>query len=244
MDSFSITNLKAVKAKAIRKHRKIEKITNMFRLLEILVVLAVVSRFSIHLPVAAKISGDYIKDAVLALASPRFVFVVGNVIVIVLFTKSGQFPGQDRKGKKSTKADLYEEFVEMSGKVPQQPSPVEQRAETEYRRKQSKSTEIVVREEGSSPASLGIVKSYERSQSEKLPATKWIVSKSEKELKRSVTEKFNDKRSNGCGEEVKTKKKEKGSFPEDKMSSEEFKSTIEAFIERQKRFRRDEEISV
>ncbi|CAI0437969.1 unnamed protein product [Linum tenue] len=221
MDSFNITHLKAVKAKAIRKHRKIEKITNMFRLLEILVVLTVVSSFSVHLPIAAKISSEYFKDAALALASPRFVFVVGNLIVIVLFAKSGQLPGQDGKEKRSKKSDLYEEFVEMS----------EQRAETEHRRKQSKSTEIVVKKEASSPVSLGIVKSYERSQSEKLATTKSIVIKPEKELKRSVTEKLVDK-------------KKKGSFPEDNMSSEEFKSTIEAFIERQKRFRIDEEVSV
>ncbi|CAI0437970.1 unnamed protein product [Linum tenue] len=232
MDSFNITHLKAVKAKAIRKHRKIEKITNMFRLLEILVVLTVVSSFSVHLPIAAKISSEYFKDAALALASPRFVFVVGNLIVIVLFAKSGQLPGQDGKEKRSKKSDLYEEFVEMSGKIPpQQPSSVEQRAETEHRRKQSKSTEIVVKKEASSPVSLGIVKSYERSQSEKLATTKSIVIKPEKELKRSVTEKLVDK-------------KKKGSFPEDNMSSEEFKSTIEAFIERQKRFRIDEEVSV
>ncbi|CAI0437968.1 unnamed protein product [Linum tenue] len=223
MDSFNITHLKAVKAKAIRKHRKIEKITNMFRLLEILVVLTVVSSFSVHLPIAAKISSEYFKDAALALASPRFVFVVGNLIVIVLFAKSGQLPGQDGKEKRSKKSDLYEEFVE--------PSSVEQRAETEHRRKQSKSTEIVVKKEASSPVSLGIVKSYERSQSEKLATTKSIVIKPEKELKRSVTEKLVDK-------------KKKGSFPEDNMSSEEFKSTIEAFIERQKRFRIDEEVSV
>ncbi|CAL1383603.1 unnamed protein product [Linum trigynum] len=234
MDSFNITHLKAVKAKAIRKHRKIEKITNMFRLLEILVVLTVVSSFSVHLPIAAKISSEYFKDAALALASPRFVFVVGNLIVIVLFAKSGQLPGQDGKEKRSKKSDIYEEFVEMSGKIPpQQPSSVEQRAETEHRRKQSKSTEIVVKEQEvlSHATSLGMVKSYERSRSEKLPTTKSIVIKPEKELKRSVTEKFVDK-------------KKKGSFPEDNMSSEEFKSTIEAFIERQKRFRIDEEVSV
>ncbi|CAN0909172.1 hypothetical protein LINGRAHAP2_LOCUS25649 [Linum grandiflorum] len=191
----------------------------MLRLLEILVVLAVLSRVSVQLPVSLKGSGECIKDFLLVLASPRFVFVVGNVIVIVLFAKSGHLPGGVKK------SDLYEQFVEVRGN-------------------QSDKLESVVKEDCSVSSSENrvtqndeleaIVKSYERSQSENLTSYRMPV----KELRRSVTENLTKKK--------KEKKKNKGGdqFPEDNLSSEEFKSTIEAFIERQKRFRRDEENSV
>ncbi|CAN0909170.1 hypothetical protein LINGRAHAP2_LOCUS25649 [Linum grandiflorum] len=214
MDSFTV---RAVKAKAIKKQRKIQNVTNMLRLLEILVVLAVLSRVSVQLPVSLKGSGECIKDFLLVLASPRFVFVVGNVIVIVLFAKSGHLPGGVKK------SDLYEQFVEDCSV-----------SSSENRVTQNDELEAIVKENRSGSATSMIVKSYERSQSENLTSYRMPV----KELRRSVTENLTKKK--------KEKKKNKGGdqFPEDNLSSEEFKSTIEAFIERQKRFRRDEENSV
>ncbi|CAN1255927.1 hypothetical protein LINPERPRIM_LOCUS9128 [Linum perenne] len=199
----------------------------MLRLVEILVVLAVLSRVTVQLPVSFKGSGDYIKDFLLILVSPRFVFVVGNIIVVVLFVKSGHLTGLEGKGS-SKSSDLYEQFVEMSSK-----SAVEKTEENrgkqsedkteENRGKQSeeKSEAIVKKQDRSSSDSTMVVRNYERSKSEKLTRSRSIT----KELRRS-------------------KKEKKDEFPEDDLSSEEFKSTIEAFIERQKRFRRDEENSV
>ena len=110
MDSFNTTNIRIEKAKAIKKHRKIQKIASLFRLIEIGAVLALISRFSIELPVAVRNSSEYFKDLTVILVSPRFVFVLGNMIIITLFAKSGQFSGHHSNGKNPS-SDLYDEFV-------------------------------------------------------------------------------------------------------------------------------------
>ncbi|KAJ6402827.1 hypothetical protein OIU84_014856 [Salix udensis] len=90
-------------------------------------------------------------------------------------------------------------------------------------------------------------KTYNRSQSEK--SKRPNSNKSCRELRRSATER--------CRKSIDSNKElEKSSCPEDKMSNEEFRCmtedkmsneefrcTIEAFIARQKRFRKDEENS-
>ncbi|KAJ6906167.1 hypothetical protein NC652_023806 [Populus alba x Populus x berolinensis] len=213
MDSFNITSIKIEKAKAIKKHRKIQKIASLFRLIEIGVVLALISRFSIQLPVAVKNSSEYFKDLTVILASPRFVFVLGNMIVITLFAKSGQFSGQDSNGKNPS-TDLYDEFVEKS--------------EKKCREKQVTYVEYKVTEDTSTSLER---KKYHRSQSEKLERPD-----SSRELRRSATDK--------CRKTIDSaKESEKSSSPEEKMSNDEFRSTIEAFIARQKRFLIDEENS-
>ncbi|KAJ9128790.1 hypothetical protein P3X46_034472 [Hevea brasiliensis] len=226
MDSFTIRHIKLEKANAIKKHRPLQKIANLFRFLEICVVLALISKFSIQLPVAVKNSSEYFKDLTVVLGSPRFVFILGNAIVITLFAKSGQFSGHDSTGKKSG-TDLYEEFVEKS-----ESSQGLHQYEAGHTEKQSSSVECTVAEETCATVEI---KNYRRSQSEKLD--RGTCNKSCRELRRSVTEK--------CRESIESVEGwMKISYPEDSMSNEEFRSTVEAFIARQKRFRRDEENSV
>ncbi|KAJ4849901.1 hypothetical protein Tsubulata_037132 [Turnera subulata] len=243
MDSFNVSNIKVEKANALKKHRQLQKIANMFRLVEICLVLALISRFTIQLPVAVKNSSDYFKDLTVTLVSPRFVFVIGNVIVITLFAKSGQFSGQD-SGVKNSRTDLYEEFVEKSEKG--------QRYEVAYSQKESTQVGFKVTTDQDSCVALETnptcemsqsenldacvaleKKSYERSQSENLSRPKCNKSC----LRRTATE--ISKKGSGSGEGLLVKK----TYPEDKMSNEEFRCTIEAFIARQKQFRKDEENS-
>ncbi|XP_011048131.1 PREDICTED: uncharacterized protein LOC105142274 [Populus euphratica] len=222
MDSFNITSIKIEKAKAIKKHRKIQKISSLFRLIEIGAVLALIARFSIQLPVAIKNSSEYFKDLTVILVSPWFVFVLGNMIVITLFAKSGQFSGQD-SNRKNPSTDLYDEFVEKSEK-----SQETHQYEAECREKQVTFVEYKVTEDTSTSLER---KKYHRSQSEKLERPD-----SSRELRRSATDK--------CRKTIDSaKESEKSSFPKDKMSNDEFRSTIEAFIARQKRFLIDEENS-
>ncbi|KAI9180385.1 hypothetical protein LWI28_004274 [Acer negundo] len=154
MDSFRINNIQVEKANAIMKHhRQLRKMANWFRLIEICVVLLVVSRFSSQLPLAVKNSGGYFRELTVFIVSPRFVFVVGNLIVITLFAKSGQFSSQDSPGKNSG-SDLIKEFVDKSEKTQNI-----HRQEIEYREKQSTCAEKVASDE---------IKHYKRSQSEDL----------------------------------------------------------------------------
>ena len=224
MDSFEITNIKVEKANAIHKHRRIRKMASLFRIVEICVILILVSRFTLQLPFAVKISAEYFKDFALFLVSPRFVFILGNVIVAILFGKSGQFSLQD-SAKKDPANDFYREFVQKSEKTQNI-----HRYEVENREKKSICTEKLLCDEAYTSLQT---KGYRRSQSENFKRVN--CEKSCRELRRGGTEKF--KKSTNPGERL-----VKSSFPEDKMSNEEFRRTIEAFIARQQKFRMEEEL--
>lgn len=223
MDSFQINNLKVEKANAILKNRQLRKVGNLFRLVEICVLLVLISRFTTKLPVAVKSSGEYFKDLSIILVSPRFVFIVGNAIVITLFAKSGQFSAQDSTTENS-RNDIYEEFVQKSEK-----SQNTSRFEVGNRGKQNICEEMMIAD---GVCTSREAKIYRRSQSENLKHVN--CNKSCKELRRSGTEKYS--KSTDSSERL-----VKNSCPEDYMSNEEFRCTIEAFIERQKRLRREEE---
>ena len=223
MDTFDI---KLEKRNAILKHRQLCKIANLLRFVEVCVVLVWISRFTTHLPVAVKNSGEYFRGLSVVLVSPRFVFIVGNAIVITLFAKAGQFSAQDS----TSGTDLYEEFVEKSEK-----SQAIQRYEIENREKQSKKS---VDEEKivslNVHASKG-TKNCRRTQSENLKRVN--CNKACQQLRRVESEKY--KKHNDPDEKM-----VKSSCPEDGMSSEQFRNTVEAFIARQKKLLREEEYSV
>ncbi|XWS40055.1 hypothetical protein CRYUN_Cryun18bG0107900 [Craigia yunnanensis] len=226
MDAFDI---KLEKRNAILKHRQSCKIANLLRFVEVCAVLVLISRFTIQLPVAVKNSGEYFRGLSVVLVSPRFVFIVGNAIIITLFAKAGQFSAQD-SASKSSGTDLYEEFVEKSEK-----SQAIHRYEIEYREKQSKN---IVGEEGI--VSLNVhtskgTKNYKRSQSENLKSVN--CNKACRKLRRLESEKY--RKDNDSDEKM-----VKSSYPEDGMSSEQFRNTVEAFIARQKKLLREEEYSV
>ncbi|XWS54935.1 hypothetical protein CRYUN_Cryun10bG0132200 [Craigia yunnanensis] len=226
MDTFDI---KFEKRNAILKHRQLCKIANLLRFVEFCVVLVLISWCTTQLPVAVKNSGEYIRGLSVVLVSPRFVFIVGNAIVITLFAKAGQFSAQD-SASKSSGTDLYEEFVEKSEK-----SQAIHRCEIEYREKQSKK---IVGEERI--VSLNVhtskgTKNYRRSQSEHL---KWVnCKKACQQLRRLESEKY--RKDNDSDEKMVN-----SSYSEDGMSSEQFRNTVEAFIAWKKKLLREEEYSV
>lgn len=111
MDSFNFDNIKAEKANAISRYQRMQRITTLFRVVELCFVLIVVSKFSTQLSLPPNLSGEYFKGIAVAMISPRFVFLVGNAIVLVLFFKSGRFSGKDGDGI----ADFYDEYVEKCG---------------------------------------------------------------------------------------------------------------------------------
>lgn len=226
MGSFNIINIKVEKENAMKKHRQLQKFANLFRFIEICLILALISRFSVGLPVAVKNSAEYFKDITVILLSPRFVFILGNAIVITLFAKSGQFSGQD-PSEKNSRTDLYEEFVEKSER-----NQIMQRYEAGNRGKQSSCVECIVTEATCTSVES---KNYQRSRSEKLDRV--TINKPCIQLRRSATEKCRGSADSGEGWV-------KVSYPEDNMSNEEFRCTVEAFIARQKRFRKDEENSI
>ncbi|XVE49020.1 hypothetical protein DITRI_Ditri01bG0048100 [Diplodiscus trichospermus] len=218
MDTFDI---KLEKRNAVLKHRQLCKIANLLRFVELCVVLVLISRFTTHLPVAVKNSGEYFRGLSVVLVSHRFVFIVGNAIVITLFAKAGQFSAQDS----NSGTDLYEEFVEKSQAI--------HRHENQQIEKQSKKSadeEKIV--SLNVHASKG-TKNFRRSQSENLKRVNY--NKACQQLRRSESEKYRENPNDSDEKMVKF------SYPEDGMSSEQFRNTVEAFIARQKKLLREEE---
>ncbi|KAL5563036.1 hypothetical protein UlMin_032783 [Ulmus minor] len=222
MDSINFYNIKAEKANAILRYNQLRKIANLFRFIEVLVVLILISRISIQLPHAVKNSGGYFRELSFFVVSPRFVFVLGNLIVIILFAKSGRFSGKRFSGD-----DIYEEFIKRSEKN-QKIFPDQIRIEHSQKPITLENRLVDERKCDSSE-----IKSYTRSNSAILERPR----KSNRQLRRSETQKIEGNFQSG-------EKVEKSLYPEDAMSNEEFRLKIESFIARQQRFRIEEEYSV
>jgi hypothetical protein len=216
MDSFNFYDIKVEKANAMLKHRQLQKIANLFRVIEVCVVLLLISRLSMQLPLAVRNSGGYFRDLTVVLASPRFVFVVGNAIVITLFAKSGQFSARDST-RKTSGFDLCEEFIKNTEKN-QKVHPDET---TGYLDKHATCVESTV-------------KDYRRTQSYSQNSTSRVCEKSRRVLRLSETQMFRSS-SRSCEGLA------KNSSPDDEISDEDFQRKVEAFIAQQQRFRREEE---
>lgn len=208
MDSFNIDGIKFEKVSAIFRNDKLQKITILFRFMELCVFLIILSRISIQLPFAFELSGEYFRGLFVTLISPRFVFVIGNVIIVVLFLKSGQLSAKDVEKKR--KIDVYDEYMENCRKKNYD----NKKPRNNITRCDQKEMKI------------------HRSQSEKMERTH--PEDPHREIRRTMTER--------CRKSVNYGKKPGvASCEKDKMSSEEFRRTVEDFIARQQRFLREEE---
>ncbi|XP_010447061.1 PREDICTED: uncharacterized protein LOC104729759 [Camelina sativa] len=220
MDSVKFQHLKMEKSRGILNFQAIRSFTSLFRVIELLFLLILISKLSFP---SVKLSGDIFKGAAVFLVSPRFVFFVGNAIVITLFAKSGRYSSSSHEPLKTTTEaatasnDLYQEFVHKSEK---------KRSEVyETKTEQLKKTSGVKRV------------TFERCQSQKaFEAVQPLESSNGgKVMKRYVSEKHLRICDSDKKVVVRVKK------PEDGMSNEQFRTKIEAFIARQKRIQKDEE---
>uniref|UniRef100_A0A1J3C8E5 Uncharacterized protein n=1 Tax=Noccaea caerulescens TaxID=107243 RepID=A0A1J3C8E5_NOCCA len=209
---------KMEKPRGILTFQAIRSFTNLFRLIELILFLILISKLSFP---SVKLSGDVFREAAVFLVSPRFVFFVGNAIVIILFAKSrGYISAHEPTSKTATEApsnDLYQEFLHKSKK---------KRSEV-YETK----TEQLKKPSGVKRVSFG------RSQSQKaFEAVHPLESTcGGKIMKRYESEKH----MRVCDSDKKVAVRMKK--PGDGMSNEQFRTKIEAFIARQKRIQKDEE---
>lgn len=72
----------------IFKYMRLQKITMLFRFIEMFLFLVMISRCSSQLPFAVKVPSYYFKGISLTMLNPKFVFVIGNMIILILFLKS------------------------------------------------------------------------------------------------------------------------------------------------------------
>ncbi|KAK1298680.1 hypothetical protein QJS10_CPB14g00040 [Acorus calamus] len=215
---FDFDMVKAEKAIAMRRYRRLQKLRNLFRAAELLSAVILLSWFSARIPFVLRISGDYLRRLSAVLVSPRFVFLLGNAIVLTLFAKSGHLnSSSDAAGT----GDLYSEFINR-----QKPSPPPPAAAPE---------EIVYHDKGVCEESVSPVpdqrRPYGRSLSERAADN---VKESRKDLRRSETD---------IGRKTAAvEREEKDAVVE--MSNEEFRRKIEAFIAKQIKFQMDESLAV
>ncbi|KAK4378334.1 hypothetical protein RND71_000196 [Anisodus tanguticus] len=223
MESLNFHNIKVEKANAMLRYKKRQRVTTLFRFIEFCIFFVVISRLSTQLPLTFKLSTDYFKGLGVTLISPRFVFVLGNVIVIILFLKSGQSSAKDGS-MNNVKIDLYDEYKQKCS--------MNKEAYCEQSKKQRKQSILVERQ---------VQKKIHRSHSDNAICLSHDEKKPRKKLTRSATV--------GCRKVVKTDSVKPAmtmtttSYPEDEISNDEFRKTVENFIARQQRFLREEEFS-
>ncbi|KAG8364339.1 hypothetical protein BUALT_Bualt19G0118600 [Buddleja alternifolia] len=180
MDSFNFRDIRVEKSNAISRYRRGQRITTLFRCLELFVFLVIVSRFSTQFAFSLEL--EYFRGIAVTLISPRFVFLIGNAIVIVLFVKSRQFSSKNGE----IAADLYEEYAEKC-------------------RKNLQSSGIKVTEEskGSNNYRSSVCcddRKMQRSQSEKLERIVRVEER-RRELRRSTTERCRKSEDEMSGDE-------------------------------------------
>lgn len=258
MGSINLHKHKAEKSNKVQKHRHLRKIANLFRYLEMCVVLILISRLSFQqLPLALKNSSEYFRGFAVG---PGFVFLVGNIIIITLIAQSGHFSQHDPAKRRSSEHDLYLEFLKNSNMYQkiqgfdQKKLSVKVENNVKGRRindgcmvkfseKESKKSEddnrMKLEEKQEIKTEMGLeVKGYRRCQSE-IELVRGVNSddvKDQRVLQRCESDNDKSKRKN-----IEVDKVKKSSlYPEDGMSNDEFRRTVEAFIARQQKLRINE----
>jgi hypothetical protein len=221
MESFSF-NLQAEKANAILKHHKLQRATTLLRLVEVCVVLVLISRLSMRLPIVVRNSSEYLKDISVFINSHCFVFVIGNLIIITLFAQGN---GKNIP-KEQEHDDIYEKLVGKSIKHEEKERIIKYDSTKEGASIENKRIDDV---EEKMKTKTGLKKGYcyRRCETE-------ILKKRRRVLRRCESENSGRKKieaAPAAGEE----KMVRISYPEDEMSNEEFRRTVEAFIAKQQR---------
>ncbi|KAJ8530191.1 hypothetical protein K7X08_037026 [Anisodus acutangulus] len=216
MESSNFHNIKLEKANAILRYKKHQRATMLFRFIEFCIFFVIISRFSTQLPLNFKLSTDYFKGLGVTLITPRFVFVLGNAIVIILYLISGQSSTKD-SSTNNVKIDLYNDYKQKCS--------INKETYCEQIKKQS----------------ILVEKKIRRIHSDNAISLSHDEKKRRKKMIRSATV--------GCLKVIDTNSVKPTtttmtttSYPEDRMSSDEFRNTVDAFIARQQRLLREEEL--
>ncbi|KAJ0985897.1 hypothetical protein J5N97_004253 [Dioscorea zingiberensis] len=212
--------VKAEKASAMRRYRRIRTVGRLFRCLEACAAIMIISWSSAKLPAAARLSGDLLRSAAAVLLSPRFVFLLGNAIVLVLFAKSGNLSPSPTPTTSSSpvsasptpSGDLYDEFLESRGRVSHSLAPP-----------QPSEGDVVYEDKA---VCVETKRECRRTRSEKMEKQR-----NAPELRRSETD-------------LALKVTEIGKNVTAAEDDDEFRRTIEAFIEKQLKFHRQESMTI
>ncbi|XP_074572260.1 uncharacterized protein LOC141828701 [Curcuma longa] len=206
------------KETAMRRRHLLRQIGMLLRFFEAASAVLLLSWSYARAPAAARLSADFFRRLTAVLLSPRFVFLIGNAIVLLLFSKSHR--RYSSHSSSASAADMiYQEFLESRGSgghlpCSQAPSPPE---EVIYDDK-----EVCIE----TPA-------YQRSRSERMRRRRGA----RPGLRRAATDLGMVKRTKSVQEYEDEK------AAEAEAEAEEFRRVVEAFIAKQTRFLREEECS-
>ncbi|GLT58002.1 hypothetical protein SLA2020_309300 [Shorea laevis] len=103
MDSIKFDNVKAEKAKALRRFSRRQTLTKLLLLLcELLLAFFLLSWLSKRIPYALQISRDFVRGSVPVLDRPLFWFMLVNLLILVIFVLSF---------RKTSSPDIYDEYT-------------------------------------------------------------------------------------------------------------------------------------
>ncbi|KAL5704700.1 hypothetical protein ACHQM5_023090 [Ranunculus cassubicifolius] len=239
MEYCEFDNIKREKAKAMMKYRRLRKLANFFRLFEVMLALLMFSWLSTRLPTVLEIFATFLKKLSVLVVSSRFVFLIGNAIIVTLFLKSGQLSASNSS---KDEANIYEEFVKNSENRP--PKIHSEKEEIVFQDKKTVFQEMSVPRDSPPRTPRNLVresppntprsvhrdkKIYRRSQSDSVKCE--IIENPEKMLRRSGTEISRDL------ENVAVK-------VEEDISNEEFQRKIDEFLARHAKFHWDESMAI
>ena len=250
MDSYEFDAIKIEKAKAMQRYRTFKQSATIVRSLEIFVVVILISwsvfRSSAYLPVAINFSVAFLRRVSSLLFCPHFVFLLGNAIIITLFANSREKTSSEKSvrdeifsvsaadsisAEKSGGGDVFSgesQVPEVAKAVVYVPPPPAETAIVEVAEKREPEVVVQAVEEET--------RTYRRSQSavEKVIGEEEVKEKIELRRSRTVP-----RRKSGDGEAAVAARRRRMSDVDD-LSSEEFRRRVEAFIEKQQKFLREE----
>lgn len=104
MDPFKFNNVKAEKAKAMRNFNR----QKILKKLEVFTALALMAWSSYnYIPVAVKISADFLSHNVAVFGQPLYMFIAVNMLIVIISVLSLQKPA---------KQDFYKEYVSITNR--------------------------------------------------------------------------------------------------------------------------------
>ncbi|KAL7585303.1 hypothetical protein Lser_V15G45732 [Lactuca serriola] len=231
MDSKQVSKMKSFdikleKTNAILKYKRLHTITTLFRFMEMIVFLVMISS-QLPFSFSVKVFEDYFRGITFSAFSPKLVFLIGNVIILILFLKSRASENND--GDKIE--DLCYEYVNSCERnvvnsttvtvLPPPPPPPSPTPTT------TTAAAVII------PSNR---RKISRCRSENPIRVECKENQTHRELRRSATEMSRSKNFDRAAEREK-------SYLEDELSCEDFRRTVEAFIARQQKILRDEEFS-
>ncbi|GMN29385.1 hypothetical protein TIFTF001_002424 [Ficus carica] len=222
------------------------------RFLELCVALALLAWIFARIPLAVEISGDCFRQFSGVFSNPLFVFFLCHVILVSLMANSGQFSGWGRTIAGDANAELYDAVVNCEDET----RIVSDAAENDVA---SRETEEIVYEDkqvvseenmtaitgGETPEASA--ESGPDSDCPRVLYRRWQSENFERESADDNSETLRRSESDKCLDIVVSGKEEINpitgdSHPHDELSDEDFNRTVEAFIAKQLKFRRQEDV--